>query len=131
MRARTVSGPLGFGLISLALAVLAAGALLALARSANPLAARWALVGWAIMSAIGIAGGTSLVRLHGRTANGFFVVLSGAILARLALAALGAWGAASTGAQAVVPYLAGLAAGYLPLQVLEVGWMVRRSRAVA
>lgn len=128
MSARTVSGPLGFALVALSLSGVAAGAMLALAVPDDAIAVRWAVTGWGLMAIVGLGGGLGLLRFHGRPAHGFVVVIGASLLARLGLAALGAWGAASAGAHAIVPYLIGLAAGYLPLQVLEVGWILGRTR---
>ncbi len=128
MSARTRFGALQFGLAALGLAVLAAGALATLVPRSDGVALRWALTGCALMAIVGVVSGVSLVRSHGRAAHGFFVALGASTLARLGAAALGAWGAAVAGDGAVVPYLAGLAAGYVPLQVLEVGWILGRTR---
>lgn len=126
MSARTRFGPFPFAVVALLLATLAAVALATLVPQGAAL--RWALTGCGLMAAIGIVSGASLVRAHGRAAHRFFVALGASTLARLGLAALGAWGAASAGDGAVAPYLAGLAAGYVPLQLLEVGWILGRTR---
>ena len=128
MSARTRFGPFGFGLVAVVLAGVAAGALATLVPQ-NGVALRWALTGCGLMAVVGIVSGVSLVRSHGRAAHAFFVALGASTLARLGAAALGGWGASVAGDGAVAPYLAGLAAGYVPLQVLEVGWILGRTRA--
>ena len=128
MSARTAFGPFAFALVALTLAGIAAGVLSALVTPRDAVALRWALIGWGLMAAVGVVGGVGLVRSHGRPAHGFFVAIGASMLARLGVAALGAWGAARAGESAVLPYLAGLAAGYLPLQILEVGWILGRTR---
>ena len=128
MSARTRFGPFQFGLVALGLAALASGVLATLVPRNDDVALRWALTGCGLMAVVGIVSGVSLVRSHGRAAHGFFVALGASTLARFGAAALGGWGAALAGDGAVAPYLAGLAAGYVPLQVLEVGWILGRTR---
>lgn len=89
---------------------------------------RWSLLGWVVMASIGVVGGVWTVRMHGRPGAGFVVAIGSCMLARLFASALGAWGAARHGMPAVWPYLTGLTAGYLPLQLFELGWFVRRMR---
>ena len=50
------------------------------------------------------------------------------MLARLFASVGGALGAAVRGTDAVWPYLVGLCAGYVPLQLFEVGWFLRLSK---
>ena len=89
---------------------------------------RWSLLGWLVMASIGVVGGVWAVRVHGRPGAGFIVAIGTCMLARLFASALGAWGAARHGMPAVWPYLTGLTAGYVPLQLFELGWFVRRAR---
>jgi len=131
MSARTAFGPFGFGLAALLLAALAALVLLTLMPPRDALGLRWAGIGWGLMTVVGVVGGIALVRCHGRPAHGFFVAAGASMLTRLGTAALGAWGAARAGESAIGPYLAGLAAGYLPLQILEVGWLLGRTRTAS
>ena len=108
----------------------AAIALVALLLAVRPLghaALGWGLLGWSIMALIGVVGGSWQVKLHGSLGTGFIVALGTCILARLAAGAAGAAGAATFGMGAVWPYLAGLGAGYVPLQLFEVGWFLRPS----
>ena len=86
---------------------------------------RWSLLGWVVMASIGVVGGVWAVRAHGRPGAGFIVAIGTCMLARLFASALGAWGAARHGMPAVWPYLTGLTAGYVPLQLFELGWFVR------
>ena len=51
------------------------------------------------------------------------------MLARLIAGAVGAAAAAANGMDAVWAYLAGLGVTYVPLQVFETGWFVRRTRS--
>ena len=128
MIARTRFGPFQFALVALGLATLVAGAMLVLVGPSDPVAVRWAITGWGLMTVIGVLSGAGLVRFHGQAAHGFFVVIGAALLVRLVSSAVGAWGAATAGERAIGPYLTGLAAGYLPLQLLELGFFLRRTR---
>ena len=91
----------------------------------------WCLVGWSIMTLTGVAGGAWAVLQHGGPGAGFLVALGTCMLARLTASALGAWAATAHGMEAVWPFLAGLGATYLPLQVFEMGWFVRQTRSSA
>jgi len=127
MSERTAFGPRSFAFASAALALLGGLAVVTLLSWAGPGATRWGLIGWGLMTAVGIGSGVGLVRAHGRPASAFLLAVVGSVLARLAGAALGGWAAARAGEAMVWPYLTGLAAGYLPLQILEVGWIARRA----
>ncbi|HXV74993.1 MAG TPA: hypothetical protein VD788_01640 [Candidatus Polarisedimenticolaceae bacterium] len=94
----------------------------------DPRALGWALAGWAWMTLVGVGGGAWIAARHGDPGPGFLKALGTCILSRLAGAAGGAALAASHGADAVWPYLAGLGTGFVPLQVFEIGWFLRRSR---
>jgi len=123
------SGALRFATIGSAVAVAAGLALLPLALSRGGDAVRWGLTGWAIMALTGVAGGAWMARTHGRQGSGFLVALGTCMLARLFGSVGGALVAATRGTDAVWPYLAGLCAGYIPLQSFEIGWFLRRSKA--
>ncbi len=127
MSARTTFGPRAFGLASAALALASALAVVAALASRGSGALRWGLIGWGVMAAVGMLGGLGLVRSHGRPAAAFLAALVGSTLARLAGAVLFGWAAARAGEAMIGPYLTGLLAGYLPLQLLEVGWLMRRT----
>lgn len=92
---------------------------------------RWSMLGWLLMTAIGICGGVWTVRVHGRPGAGFVIAVGSCMLARLFASALGAWGAVRHGMPAVWAYLAGLTVGYVPLQLFELGWFVRRVKGGA
>jgi len=86
------------------------------------------LLGWLAMSVVGVAGGWWLVARHGSAAAAFLRAMGICMLARLVVAAAGAFGARAVGAAPAYAYLAGLAAGYLPVQALEMVWFLRRDR---
>lgn len=88
----------------------------------------WALLGFWMMSVVGIAGGAWLVATHGSPGAGFSIAVATCILARLVLAGAGAAAAAMRGMEAVWAYLAGLGVGFLPIQVFEMNWFLRRDR---
>jgi len=105
----------------------AAGTAAAIAAApAGPATLAWVLAGWTVPAAAGLAGGARMAELRGRAGPGFLVALGICMLARLAGVALGAGAAAWVGPAAVGPYLAGLAAGYVPLQAYELVWFVRQ-----
>jgi len=70
-------------------------------------------------------------RKHGGEGAGFLVALGTCMLARLFASVAGAAGAALSGMDAVWPYVVGLTAGYLPLQMFELYWFIRRARLQA
>jgi len=91
-------------------------------------AAGWAVAGWLPMAVIGVAGGMWLNHKHGKPGAGFLIALGTCMLARLIVAAGGVIVALSRQPDLFWPYLAGLGAGYLPLQVFESVWFARRAR---
>ncbi len=98
------------------------------ASSLGPGAVGWAASAWAAMAIVGIAAGAWLVNEYGRAGSGFVVAMGTGILLR-SMVALGwvAW-SLRAGGGAHRPCLAGLAAAYVPLQVLEVAWFHRAGR---
>lgn len=122
------TGALGFAIIGVAIAAIAGLALLPLALARGGAALNWGLTGWAIMVLTGVAGGVWMTRTHGRSGSGFLVALGTCMLARLFASVGGALGAATRGTDAVWPYLVGLCAGYVPLQLFEIGWFLRLSK---
>lgn len=122
------SGALRFAASGGAVAVAAGLALLPLVLSRGDAAVRWGVTGWAIMVLTGMVGGVWMARTHGRQGAGFLVALGTCMLARLFGSVGGALAAATRGTEAVWPYLAGLCAGYVPLQLFEIGWFLRLSR---
>jgi hypothetical protein len=89
----------------------------------------WGPAGWLAATAIGLVAGGALARFHGSPGWGFVVAMLAGILARfVALAAGGVW-AALTGRTALVAFVAGFGAGFVPLQVHEGFFLRRGSRA--
>ena len=122
------TGALRFVILSGAIAAAVGLALLFLVPDRGPGDLFWGSLGWAIMATSGVAGGGWMVRRHGSAGSGFLVALGTCMLARLFASVAGALAAASSGNHAVWAFLAGLCAGYVPLQVFEVGWFIRKSR---
>ena len=125
------SGALRFAFLGGAIALATGLALLPQAVSRGEEIVRWAVLGWSIMAVTGVAGGTWMVRKHGQEGAGFLVALGTCMLARLFASVAGAGGAAISGMDAVWPYVAGLAVGYLPLQAFELFWFIRKARKQA
>ena len=113
---------------SLGSGLLVASIVTLLARSQGRAAIGWGLLGWSVMVLIGVAGGAWLAALHGSSGPRFLVAMGTCMLARLFGAAAGALAAGMHGTRAVLPYLAGLGAGYVPLQLFEIGWFMRRAK---
>jgi hypothetical protein len=113
----------GFALSASAVAVAGAAALFVVYGSAEPVAAAWAARGFLAMAVPGLVGGTWLAREHGRSASRFLIALATGFVTRLVLAGLAAFFAAR--ADAGVPLLAGLAAGFVPLTIFEMVWFLR------
>jgi len=124
-------GALRFAILGVAIVLASGLALLPLALARGEETVRWAVLGWTIMAITGVAGGTWMVRKHGQQGAGFLVALGTCMLARLFASVSGAAAAAMSGMDAVWPYVAGLAAGYLPLQAFELFWFIRRARKQA
>jgi hypothetical protein len=122
------TGSLRFGLVAtlVALAGLAAVSPLVLARW--PEAAAWTLGAWLLLAAIGVADGVWLQRRYGRTGSGFLLALVVGILARIAAVCAGCVLAFRQGGNAPWGFLAGVAAGFVPLQAFEVIWFLRLGR---
>lgn len=109
-------------------AVASAAALLPLGLALGSRGRLWLFGGWSAMALLGLAGGYWMTVVHGRAGADFLVALGTCMLARLVVAAVGAFIAAGAGMSAVWPYLAGLAVGFVSMQLLEVGWFLRRAR---
>ena len=88
----------------------------------------WGGVGWGMLALLSIAGGAWLAAEHGRPGTGFVRALGTGMLARLSAAVVGAIGAARSGEGAAWAYLAGVIAGFVPLQVFEIVWFHREAR---
>jgi hypothetical protein len=123
------AGPLRFTIYGGTILVASGLALLPWAVSRGPTALRWGALGWSITALIGLAGGAWMARTHGKPGAGFLVALGTCMLARLFASVAGALVAATRGLDAIWPYVAGLGAGYVPLQLFELGWFLRRSKS--
>ena len=124
-----VSGALKYCLWGSAVGLTAGLALLLYTMSSGELALRWSLLGWLVMTATGVAGGGWMAAVHGRPGSVFIVALVGCMLTRLFASGWGAWAATAVGSEAAWPYVIGLGAGFVPLQVFETGWFLTRSRS--
>lgn len=122
------SHSLRFAVIGGAIAVAAGLALLPAGLARGPETLLWGVLGWSIMAVTGVVGGTWMARKLGGQGAGFLVALGTCMLARLFAAVAGAAGAAMNGLDAVWPYVVGLGAGYVPLQLFEMGWFIRRAK---
>jgi hypothetical protein len=120
-----------FALRSGASELLAGVALLAWAASRGAPAPGWALGGWLLTALAGVGGGLWLIARHGRTGNGFLAALATCIVLRLVLFLVWPLAASADGPQAVTAAVAGLFAGYLPAQTIEVLWFARSTPAGA
>jgi hypothetical protein len=85
----------------------------------------WAMAGWFLVSLIGVVAGGWAVSKHGKEGNGFLAGLVGGILARMLLAVLGIALASTSGRPAIIAFLAGVVAGFVPVQIFEVSWFFR------
>jgi len=81
--------------------------------------------GFFAMAVPAIVGGVWLAHEHGRSGSRFVLALGTGLLTRLVLAALAAFGASRSGGTATTGLLAGLAAGFAPVTVLEMIWFSR------
>jgi len=86
----------------------------------------FALLGWAPMALLGVAGGAWAVSRFGRTGAGFPLAVLTCILLRLVLG-LGGLALAARFDQ-VVAYLGGSLVTFAAMQVFEMNWFWRRSR---
>lgn len=115
-----------FAAAALVPAAAGGAALLAVAAARGRPWLLWGGAGWAVVAAIGLAGGSWLAGEHGKMGTGFLKALAAGMLCRLlavfAGAALGAW----AGGQAIWAWLGGAVLGYAPLQAFEVWWFYRR-----
>ncbi|MCP3980489.1 MAG: hypothetical protein GY716_14400 [bacterium] len=116
-----------YALCSGLVALVGAAAVAAVALPRGETTVRFGLWGWLMMALPGVAGGAWLAGVHGKPGTGFLFALAAAIAARVVLAGLGALPVIVVGREAILPYAAGLGAGFFPLQVFEVAWFVRRT----
>ena len=92
----------------------------------GPAALLFAVLGWAPMALIGVAGGGWTVSCFGRVGPGFPIAVLTSILLRLLLGFAGL-ALAHVNAQ-VVPYLAGSIATFAVMQLFEMLWFLHRNR---
>jgi len=114
-----------------AVVIVAAALLITLARPQGSAAVGWTLLGWSIMALTGVAGGAWMTARLGQSNSRFLVALGACMLSRLFGAAAGALAAAMSGTAAVFSYVIGLSVTFVALQVLEVGWFLRKARQAA
>jgi hypothetical protein len=77
------------------------------------------------MAVPAILGGAWLAHEHGRNGSRFVLALGTGFITRLVFAAIAAFGASRAGDTATTGLLAGLAAGFAPVTVLEMIWFSR------
>jgi hypothetical protein len=112
------------------LVALAAGAVLTVvAGRFGSLAVGYGLAGWLAMALVGTAAGAWAVARHGKPGPGFIVAVGTGMLARVVLAAIGAGVTVARGEGGIYAYFAGVGAGYVPVQMYEMGWFLRQGRA--
>lgn len=117
-----------FAVFCVLIAACSGAAVLAYALPRGEHVVRWSVLGWLIMAVIGVAAGIWMVRVHGRPGSGFMAALGAGMLTRLLVSAAVALVAAQQGIEIVWAYLIGLFTGYLPLQVFELTWFLRKAR---
>lgn len=109
-----------------ALAGVAVASAIAFATGADGLAWGWLIPGWCAAAVPAIVGGVVLVRRHGASGHGFVKALLAGVIVRMIVAVVVGFVAVRVGGDAaIVPYVAGLAAGLLPVQIVEVAWFHR------
>lgn len=91
----------------------------------------WAVAAWAGMVAAGVAGGAWLASQYGKAGAGFVLAAGAGMLARAVFVVAGLATAAGRGAGPRNAFVAGLAAGYVPLQVYEIVWFFLAGRRSA
>lgn len=119
---QAVRNLLGAAKVALGAAVLLA----ALLAAWRPAGAGWAWIGFGLMAAVGVVGGAWLARFHGRPDGSFLVAMLSCMAARFVLAPVGMVFAARAGGLAPWVYVAGLAVGFVPLQLFEILFLQRR-----
>jgi hypothetical protein len=117
-----------FAIVCILIAVASGVAVYAVASPRGAEIVRWSMTGWAITAVVGVVTGLWMVRVHGKPGSGFLAAMGTGMLARLFLSAAVALWAAQHGIEYVWAFLAGLVAGYLPMQAFEVTWFLREAR---
>jgi len=116
---------IGFAFGASAAATLGAAGVVLWIATTGSAAASWAAAGFAVMAVPGIVFGSWLAREHGRPGSRFLSALATGFVTRLVLVAVAAFSAAKAGEGAGTALLAGLAAGFVPLQIFEMIWFLR------
>lgn len=94
-----------------------------------PPTAGWAAFGWAVAAATGLVGGIALALRHGDPGHGFIAAVGGGLALRmLGFAAVVAL-AVRTGREALVAGLIGFGAAFVAVQLFEMIWFYRLTRA--
>ena len=110
-------------------AAIAAAALVLPPAAARAGAAGWMLLGWAVATAAGVAGGVLAVRRFGRPGAAFVAAIGGGLALRVLVYGVAAVVAALDDRAALMACLIGLAVGHVAVQAYEMIWFLRRSRA--
>jgi hypothetical protein len=94
----------------------------------EPARAHWGLIGWSLTATVSLACGSLLTVLHGRQGTAFLKAYGLGMLVRLTAYGAGAAAAVAAGDRpAVLGYLAGWGAAYVPTQLFEMVWFARRT----
>ena len=88
----------------------------------------WLGAGFLLMITVGLAVGFHLERHLGSPSPRFLITLGAGTLLRMVVAATSAVALIERGSGAFFAYLAGMAIGYLPLQIHEVRWLGARAQ---
>jgi hypothetical protein len=89
----------------------------------------WGGLAWFLLASLGVAGGAWLAAEFGKPGTGFLKALGVGMLARLFATAGGLACARFLGSEeAPWAFLAGVATGFVPLQLFEVAWFYRAGR---
>lgn len=91
----------------------------------------WLVAGWTAAVAIGVASGVWLIAKHGRPGSGFVAAMASATAARFLAVGGGLIVALRQGDRAPWMYLAGFAAGFVPVTVIEVMALRRAAKPTA
>lgn len=118
-------------MIAALVALASLAALSPLALNMWPGAIAWSLSGWLILAAVGAADGVWLNLRYGQAGSGFLLAMVTGMLARMLVVGIGTFLAFRAGEAAPWAFLAGVAAGFVPLQVFEVIWFLRLGREQA
>jgi hypothetical protein len=123
------SGNLRYGLTATLAALFGLALAAPLSAIQWPAGLSWTVAGWSILAVVGVADGVWLNHRYGKPGTGFLTALVVGVLARLVLVGAGTALALRSGGDAPWAFLAGVAAGFVPIQVFEVFWFVRSAKA--